>query len=394
MPISQHNFPFPQMSFGVNRFLLTQDEITRLDNDYNVMHTLNVSPGNSWHVADFGYFTVFANGAGVWQYSNATGFGPNVELPKFTTCCNFNGQLVVGGFIEPWHDATRNYIGWSKPGDATFVLDQSNLSGNAFVGVGEVLCVRKLGNAVVAYGDQGVWLFPSVYEPVVGFGKIQLGSIPGIASRSAVAGNDDMQVMVDSTGQLWRLTSNKAPELLGYRSYFRKMLGHEIIATYNVADNAFYFTDGEWSFRWDEFGLSRSWQALTSQWIDYGYSVGYYHDIDNAGFEIVTDILDFGFRGRKTITSIEVGGSFDQPVFASIDWRSHNERKFRSLPWRRLNQDGIVRFPVTAEEFKIKLSSNSQKAELDYVLVKYQITDRRNLRGVTNVDTTDTGADS
>lgn len=388
MAIQDHDFPFPQLSFGVQHFLMLKEKLILLDNEYTPTAFADVSAGKSWHVADFGAYVVFTNGVQVYTFDIVNGFGQRESLPHFSTCCNYNGQLVVGGFLSPWHDAGMGHVGWSKPGEATFVIDQSNLSGIAGMGEGEVLHVKKLGSSVMVYGTQNVWKLPAVVEPVVGFGKAQVTLIPGLASRSSIAGTDDDHVLVDSYGKLWHIQFGQQPKLLGYEEFFRPMLGHEIIGTYHQNDRAFYFTDGELSYRWDENGLSRSWQAITSQWTDYGVALGYFHDVDNAGFELVTDILDFGFRGRKTLTSLEVGGSFDAPVFASVDWRSHNEKFFRTVPWRKLNPDGVVRIQVTAEEFRVKLSSNSQRAELDYVLVKYQITDKRNMRGSTNVDST------
>lgn len=365
-----------------------EDRILLLNNDYEPVVYVDVTPGLSWHIADFTDYVVFANGVEVYTFDKRDGFGECEALPRFSTCCTFNGQLIGGGIIGD----NFSKVVWSKIGEARFSQDMMNDSGSAIL-LGEVLSVRKLSGDVAVYTTQGVWRLRAVQEPVPGFGLLRETEIPGLASRSAVCGTDDTHVMIDSTGRLWQLTFGQPAKLLGFEEFLAPMLGHEIIATYRQDEQAFYFTDGELSFRWDGQGLSRTWQAVTSQWLDFGIPLAYFHDVDNKGFELISDVMDFGFRGKKTITGIEVGGSFDKPVFASVDWRAHNEKYFRSIPWKRVNPDGFVNMPVTAEEFRIKLMSQSTQAELDYALVKYQITDRRNLRGQTRVDSNNSGTD-
>lgn len=393
MPIQDHDFPFPQLAFGTNIFMLLEDRILLLDTEYVPQVFVETTPGHSWHVADFSGFAFFTNGVQSYKFDIRDGFGQRESLPHVATCCAYNGQLIVGGFLTPWNDAGVSTVGWSDIGSAIFDLDMKNTSGFADL-TGTVLCVKALDNGFMAYTTNSVWRFVAVSEPVVGFGKQHYAEIPGIASRSAVAGHERQHVMVDSFGQLWKIQFGQEPKLLGYEEFFRPMLGHEIIATYRKDEDAYYFTDGNVSYRWDEYGLCRLWQSVTSQWNDNGQAYAYFHDIDNQGFELVSDVLDFGFRGRKTLTSVEIGGSFDKPVFVSADWRAHNEKYFRSLPWKRLNPNGFVRLPVTADEFRIKINSQSKRAEIDYVMVKYQITDRRNLRGSTHVNKAASGADS
>ena len=394
MTISDHDFPFPQMHSGMYRFMLCVDRILLLDSEYQPISRFDVTSGRSWHVADFGLFVVFTNGAVVCTFDELNGFRLRNDLPQFNTCCEFNGQLFVGGFREPWQDAELNSVGWSNIGSASFELKMANMSGFMWMETSEVLRVAKLGNEIIAYGDRGVWRMPAVAEPVVGFGKRKLSQCSGIASRSAWAGNEDDHVFVDTKGQLWHIQFGQQPKLLGYEEFFRPMLRSDIVGSYNPHDRSFYFSNGEVTYRWDDYGLSKVWQGITSIWIDNGVELAYYHDIDNNGFELTTDTLDFGFRGRKTLTSLEVGGSFEQAIFASVDWRSHNEKFFRTVPWKKVSPEGFARINVTADEFRVKLMSNAQTAEIDYINVKYQITDKRNTRGSINVDTANTGSDN
>lgn len=400
-------YPFPQLWLGQDYFFLERDQITVLDKEFWKTDDLSVAAGQSWHVADFGGFYVFANGSDTSVYTLSEGLQPFVEYQSepvlFGTCCNFNGQLFVGniipfegfyGFEGTWGDAGADYVGWSKIGNVDMRLDKSNVAGHRPMGLGGVvLRVLPLGKSVIAYNTKGVQMYYPTAEHAVGFGMKEL-SLPGCASRSAVGGNRFEHLMVDNIGQLWYLKNEQEPQLLGFEEYFRPMLGKDIIVTYNEAWKTFDITDGEVAYRLCRSGLTRHWQAVTSQFNSLEDTIGTFHEVENQGFEIVSDVLDFGFRGHKTITGIEVGGSFSAPVFASVDWRSHNEKYFRSTPWQILSPQGISRPRVTADEFRIKLQSASKIAvEIDYITVKYQITDRRNTRGSTNVDANNSGAD-
>lgn len=401
-------YPFPQLWLGQDKFWLNKDLVQTLDGDFWIKNSASCSPGFSWHVADFGAFQVFANGTDVLVYTMDQGFQYFVEYQSepvlFGTCCNFNGQLFVGniipfdgyyGFKGTWADAGADYVGWSKIGNVDMRLDKSNVAGHRPMVLGGVVQrVLQLGDTVIAYNSNGVQQYYPVSEHVVGFGMKPL-AMPGCASRSAVGGNKTEHLMVDVTGQLWYLKNEQAPQLLGYEEFFRPMLGKDIVVTYCEAWKAFDITDGEIAYRLNSNGLSRHWQAITSQFTTLGDVIGTYHEVDSAGFELVTDVLDFGFRGQKTLTSIEVGGSFSGHVFASVDWRSHNEKYFRSTPWKLVSPQGMARIQVTADEFRVKLQSASKTSvEIDYIAVKYQITDRRNIRGSANVDSANTGANS
>lgn len=389
MSIEDYNFPFPQYHSGIQSFFLYEDSIELVDGDLNVQATVAVTAGDSWHVVDYGGYVVFANGACVVTYDITNGFDVTPDLPVFGTCCDYNGQLFAGNFLTLYQDYGQDAVGWSKIGEAVFELTKHNVSGFAQLNfAGTVKRVMKLGGSVMVYSDRGVSRFVPVSEPVVGFGRKDVPEIGGVAGRSAVGGDEHQHVLVDHIGQLWTLKDGQQPTLLGYREYFLPMLGKDIVVTHYASDNSFYISDGETSYRWDQYGLCRIWQAVTSIVSLPQCPAGLFHDIDNQGFEIITDVLDFGFRGLKTLSGVEIGGDFDQPVFVSVNWRSHNEKYFRTIPWVRLNPNGWANLVVTAEEFQIKLSSQSQRAEIDYMQVKFQISDKRNLRGSTSADTT------
>lgn len=390
-----YTFPFPQLHCGLINFMLYANRIAALDNDFNEIASINTFTQRSWHVADFGAYVVFTNDKMVVTYDIVNGFNNAPELPVFGTCCNFRGQLFVGGFVTPWFDAGRNAVGWSKIGSAVFELDKSNTSGYAMlIDGGEVMRVLPFGDGVMTYTNKEVYFHTPVIEPVPGFREERL-DLPGPVSRSAVNGNKRKHVWVDNLGNLWIMEQGKQPQNLNYSHCFRKMLSSDIVVTYDETRDVFNISDANYSYRLSPFGLSEFWQAVTSQTKTQGGLIGIYDDVDNQGFELVTSAFDLGFRGRKTITSVELGITCDQPVFVSIDWKDHLSRHFRATPWYKVNRDGWARPRVEAEEFRVKVQSNAtEDVTIDYVKVKYQISDRRNQRGMVSASKTNGGTDS
>ena len=384
-PVPQQEviFPFPQLVVLKEIFLLDRDRIHRLSGNFQSLDFFIVPEGESWQWADFGSFVLFTNGETVVEYTQEDGFTLWTG-PKFSACCSFKGQLFVGGFSPSWYDAGPGSVGWSKIGSADFTLDKSNTAGYAHLENGNVLCVKQLGNGVMAYGDRCVEFFQPVAEPVVTYAKQPVMNIPGIAGRNAVGGNSSKHLLVDSVGQLWLITG-EAPKMLGYQDFFARMLGTDIIVSYNEVMQTFSISNEETSFLWSEQGLCKHFQAITSQTVFSGGSIGFFEQVEDQGFLLKTDSLDFGFRGLKTLTSIELAHSSYSSIYAAIDWRYDTREPFRSSRWVKLNARGIATLMITAADFRVKLqSSDYRNMELDYMLVKYKMSDRRNIRGSAN----------
>lgn len=100
MDLSPFAFPFPQLFIGSSIFAMYEDKIEMLDGDMAVLMSVDVTAGDTWHVADFGAFFVFANGQQVVTYDPENGFTTAPNMPKFKTCCAFNGQLFTGAFLN------------------------------------------------------------------------------------------------------------------------------------------------------------------------------------------------------------------------------------------------------------------------------------------------------
>ena len=97
---------------------------------------------------------VFANGAQVLTYDITNGFSAAPNLPRFSTCCDYNGQLFVGNFFDAYQDYGPDAVGWSKIGEAVFELKSPQAA---------VRCLAARDDEIVAgcwNGNAHLWRLP------------------------------------------------------------------------------------------------------------------------------------------------------------------------------------------------------------------------------------------
>ena len=100
---------------------------------------------------------------------------------------------------------------------------------------------------------------------------------------------------------------------------------------------------------------------------------------------IVSDIIDFGYRGQKTIFSIEVGTSEIEDAEVAIDWRMKITENFQRTSFVSLNDLGAAVLIVSGVEFRLCVRFGLFSpfvSSLDYAKIRWKMTDLRGLRGV------------
>ena len=100
---------------------------------------------------------------------------------------------------------------------------------------------------------------------------------------------------------------------------------------------------------------------------------------------IVSEIIDFGYRGQKTVFSIEVGTSEVEGAEVAIDWRTKITEDFQRTNFVPLNDLGTAVLIVSGVELKLCMRFSSFlpfTSSLDYVKIRWKMTDLRGLRGV------------
>lgn len=362
-------WPWPQLIRARGENLLATP--TRLYKENGNILT-DVVSNHHFHVADYETYAVMTNGQHTleWRPSGVISIDPP-HIPSCRCLCDFKGQLVLGGtagFLSLGEDS----VAWSKIGRVDFTLDHTNEAGARPVPfAGKVLFVKRLGNTVMVYGEKGVVsLFP-VKEPVVSFGMQEV--LPfGVV---AVGGTESVHYFVSAKGELWRLSTEGAPEKLGYQKYLAPLLGGPITINMALLDQEVWISGITESYVLTLDGLGHSRQRVSSiHWEDV------VADNSFGNYALVTSDFDLGLRASKSLTSIHLAGEFQGPASLTIGYRN-NSGDYREVPARTIGPAGIVTFPVDGVDFRLHIFS-SYPFDLERITLRWKLTDKRAIRGV------------
>ena len=363
---------------------------------------------------------------------------------RINTGCEFRGRVVTGGFtgsevwnndwktmFESWEDelATtftfdtndigKNWVLWSSIGGGDFPLwlihpeyavfgfvddneehgfeyhiDRSMLMDrikrNEFGWMpmpwdGEVLVVKPLRNAVMVYGQDGIAaLVPGKASEADTFGLVHMSSY-GIPTRSCVGGNLDRHVFFDQKGVMWTINSDLQIQRLGYQEFFKDDVGLEMSIVHDKNYDEFHITLPNDSFILTNSGLTRhSAQVITG--FDYRNQftgVVVPELIEEKEVQIVTGITDLGVRGIKRINSLNLSLYDTGDVNVAVDYRFDHSDSFSRTPFVPVNKEGNAVVKASGVDFRFVVESSARENfELDYIQVKWQASDKRNIRGV------------
>lgn len=398
------NHPWPQVFLGLKHWVCcTEDKVYTVNADWTVTQQLDLSvyyntfpnaPKGTWHFADFFDYVVLTNG-GVTvvynPYTNIWEYNEGVKIPTLGSVLNFNGQIlgtgretVTGDPKTSFNGTDSNFVLWGGVGEATFVVDQSNVRGyRPMPWYGEVYKLLQLGSYIVAYGSAGI--------AVLKFSGVTLGVVKvfdfGIMSREAVAGGLSKHVFVDTGGYLRELPLDLNLSQGLYKEFFSTMAGREVVVTRDYLLEEFYITDGVRGFVKSEYGLGEIGIGPTTlvRWA--GVLRGLYTDFSNSYAYLTLDALDFGIVGKKTLDSLQGGLVASTEVQASIGVKTGYTSSFSYTDWKTLNPNGYVVFPANGQEFKIRLKSTSYSGfKVDYLTANIKLDDKRFRRGLINAD--------
>ncbi len=260
----------------------------------------------------------------------------------------------------------RNFVAWSKIGRLDFTIDRTNEAGTRPLDwKGFVYSVKKLGNRVIAYGENGV----SILNPAgTAYGLSTIYRV-GLKSKNAVAGTENVHWFVDKGGQLWELSEEL--KKLDYSEYLSTM--GDITLSYDKFNNALYICDGSQGYIYRDGSLGKCSVNLTG--IDSQSGALYVvadTDISVPIFEICTDIYDMGTRKGKTITGFEIGTNLSGTLSAAIDYRRDMKSEFICTPWHYIQKGGRVFMTAYGREFRFRVKSNEpswEYFELDWITV-------------------------
>lgn len=400
------DWPYPQLCIGQDATLLgTRTKVYEVSGGWALTERATVTEYDTWHIADFGDYMLLTNGETVLARSPATGLLSaqvgSTSFPLFRTVCNFKGQIIAGNIQGAWNGCGAGSVAWSRIGSANFTVDKENVAGFRHMpGPCTVLKVLPLDTGIVVYTNRGVWGLRPIAEPAVGFALVDITDHE-CAGRDAAAGDGKGHVFIDSLGDLWAIGADFKAEYLGYKEFLSDIKADPILS-YDSVNARFFCSTDDAGFvlrlhggrdaraitaaERVQYGLTEVRQIVTSCAFLNGSALGTAVNLSgstDAEFRLMTDVMDFGQRSQKTIQTIELGGDSTAELYVAADWRMDKTAAWASTGWVRTNPQGVAALPVAGVEFRFKVkSSNFSGLNLDYMLLKFKMTDRRSIRGV------------
>lgn len=326
-------------------------------------------------LADFGKFTVITSKgesylSGVYSddFSNTNQL--NIDHSLGYCCCNFRGQLV---------SSSSRYAIWSNIGDVSF-NKVKNTSGDIYIPSGNdvgIVGIKEVDSGIVIATFDGIWALIPVVSPVSTYGLRRIYP-SGVQTVRAIESNNKEALLITSDGKLLYISGDFQVKEFDFSHLFGSE-AHSIV--YSKVDNLWYISSSKAGYCFNpQFGLSSINQAVTGIYSD--ALIGCGKVLNECKGIIQTAPFDLGYSGIKTITGIEIGKNLGI-AYVSVLFRANQKEKWKESKSIRLNNFNAVGFPVAGSEFKIRLEVlNPSEANIDYIKVRWKMSDLRNLRGV------------
>ena len=384
-------WPFPQVIQGEKYTLLfnKNEDITEVyivDEESTTLISNTIPHSELFEVADFGLYAIATNGQRylhldvgppiTWEVFTTT-----TAIPLVRTLINYNGQPVGGGVLSNWYNCDETFYIWGKIGEMDFTPDRRNEAGYRRCPYGgEVMNVRQLGNNIVGYSTKGITLMYPSESPIPTFGFKHMSDV-GIINKGAVDGSKFKHVYVGSDYVL-RLVTSEGIQELGYSIYMKRLEG-QILVIHDKEKDDFYIGDGNHCFLLTSKGMTEVPQNFSALWRFGGEMVAIPDDIEGADGYIISATHDMGYRGQKTVFTIECDATRVEDLRASVDY-SNALNDVNSSTLKPVNNQGIASVIASGNQFRFKLRLNPlyTDTKISYLKARYKMTDLRGIRGV------------
>ncbi len=390
-----YSWPFPQYVKGERYNVLVvrdnlihhEDIVYAISDDHSTVEhistidQLHYGQGTMMEVVDFGEYLFMTNGVAMVYWDPDLVAWQTVAslptVPMMRTICNLKGQAIGGNIVSVWGDCDETFIVWSKIGEFNFTPDQTNEAGYRRDPYGgTILATRRLGHRVVVYSSKGITFMIPV-EETTSFNFIEASNI-GMVNQGAVDGSFERQIFVGSDYVLREVT-NEGIKPLGYKRFMEQLKDGQIIVRYEPSEENFYISNGEKTFMLSPYGLSEIRQHPSAVW-----KGGMLPDtVDERTPYFITGPFDFGYRGLKTIFTMELDAIGVDEVSGSTSW-AHNMNTWGDTVYRSSNNMGIVSTTVSGNifDFRFRFGIVSESTIISRLKVRYKMTDLRGIRGV------------
>lgn len=292
----------------------------------------------------------------------------------------FVADLALFGLLDATQatDFSDVYVGSLREGSVGFLLMPMQ---------GRVLRLEALGNALVAYAEDGV----AVIQPAGEDGNLHVVrqiSRKGLGDKGLVATAEGFHMYVDTEGKLQFVSNEYTVRELGYEEFLGALITGKAsappVAAFDHDDSEAYFGNGAVSFVRSRSGLGEIWTAVTSL---------YHHPTTgltgarasiapgNGKVRLVTAAVDFAERRFKCIHDYEVGCH----GFTDVRIRTHYKNSYAAdwnySEWHEVIRGGFTIPLVSGYLFRFEIEGTpGNDARFEYLKVNWQVRDHRNFR--------------
>ena len=331
---------------------------------------------------------------------------PIDSCPEFITCCNFKGQMIIGGIFSSdasWTKLGLASVAWGAIGQFEFRPSQNRTAGYIRMpwsdwDEGLVHKVARLGGIVMVYGNGGRAALKPFNEPMAaGFGLIDSINGTGIDKGFHMAGDSSLHGFIDTRNYFWVVDKSLTFTKLGYREWIEDMLaenldvaaGTPIVVSYDPKGRRFYICGHSSSYVLTQWGLYSCHQSSSGVGRYRGKILsGFYKDLGDYEGRIKLAERDFGQRGMKTVDHLDVGVDYtpsgDEDFTIGVDVKYDRDESFREGDWVRVNKQGLGYLGKTAPDFRVKAKVSDYRdgaPKLDSMKIRWKMVDKRSIRG-------------
>ena len=298
----------------------------------------------------------------------------NLDIPRARSCCNYKGQLILGGILDTWHDCDETFIAHSNIGDVTMEPDWKNEAGYRPINyVGRIYRVRRLGDKIAVYGEKGVAFLAGVGAPVPTFMLKEVTKL-NLASPAAADGGLNWHAAIDSSGYLWFVTEREGAQRIGYKDALSTLTLSKVVVSYDSSRDRVFISDGNKSFLMTKSGLTRVYQIPSG--IGTYQGTGYFVGVeDTEDYLMKVGPFDFGYQGGKMLRTVEsdTGDSLgiEIPMSGSFSM-------VKTVP---INNEGVCMPGVASTEFMLTITGESYNVYPNHVMLRWKMNDLRGMRG-------------
>lgn len=395
-----YSWPFPQMVTGerYNILVVRDSLIQHWDSVYlvsadhsTITHIFDIDEltfglGSMVEIADFGNYLFMTNGVVMITYEPSLSvwfpFITSAIIPMMKTVCGLKSQAVGGGIISAWYDCDETYYAWSKIGNMDFTPEQDNEAGYRRDPYGGAIQnIRRLGDFAVGYSSKGVTALHPTSEPASTIGFKELLDV-GIINQGAVNGSLKGHIYLGEDYILRSVTAEGVKEL-GFKHLMEQLAGEDIIISYDPPLKDFYIGNSIKTFLLSPHGMSEILQHPSTVWRSDKVSYMLPETVEESQPEIITEPIDMGYAGQKTLSVIETDVAVVTLPEAGVDYTFDNQ-VWTSAIHKPINDQGIASVAIAGNAFRVGLRFTNiyDDTRVSYIKARYKMTDMRGIRGV------------